>query len=64
MPVLDRLIGQRQFDCDHKWRTISVHGKPFLQRCRRCEAQRPVRFVGRREPTPLDDVAFLGREAR
>lgn len=59
--IMDRLIGQRQFDCEHKWKTHYAHGKPFLQRCRKCDAQRPVRFVGRREPTQLDGVTFLGR---
>ena len=61
MAILDRLIGQRQFDCEHEWRTFHVNGKPFIQRCRRCEAQRPVRFVGRPESGPLQDAGFLGR---
>ena len=60
MSTMDRLIGQQQFDCEHQWRTLHIKGKPFIQRCRKCEAQLPCSFVGRRETTALDAVSFLG----
>ena len=60
---MDRLIGQMQYDCEHRWKTHYAKGKPFLERCNKCEAQRPVGFVGRREGKRRRAGNFLGKEA-
>ena len=55
MAIMDRLIGRRQFDCEHQWRTHYAHGRPFLRRCNKCEASAPWGswVVARPSPTAL-----------
>ena len=40
MAIMDRLTGEMQYDCDHRWMTLYASGRPFIQRCALCEAQK------------------------